>query len=90
MDDFAYLKNNDTLKKSFEEPAMNFTRLLAGNFTRTLPMCFQFANSWWTVNVSKLSQFNNSIGDYLLAFLFNLMGNALAFRSIFNEVKLDE
>ena len=89
LDDFAYLDNNDTLKKSWEEPVMNFTRLVAGNMTRSIPLCYQFGISVYTYNVQRFAQYNNNWGDFFLAFLFNQMGNALAFKSIIDEITLD-
>ena len=37
LDDTTYLNNNITLAPSFDHPLMNFTRLVAGNFTHTIP-----------------------------------------------------
>ena len=37
IDDFAYLINNSTERTSWEQPVMNFTRLLAGNMTHSVP-----------------------------------------------------
>lgn len=37
--------------------------------------------------VDKFAQFNNNIGDFLLAFLFNLMGRALQYKSIFDAIR---
>ena len=68
---------------------MNFTRALAGNFSRSFVMCYQFGNSWWEKTLARWSLFGNNVVDYLMAFLFNQMGNALAFKSIFTEIEQD-
>ena len=90
IDDFAYLGNNVTDMFSFEQPVMNFTRLLAGNFTKSIPTCYQFGISVYTYNVNRFAAYSNNWGNFFLAFLFNTMGNALAFKSIIDEITLDQ
>jgi len=43
----------------------------------------------YTYNVDRFAAYNNQWGDLALAFLFNTMGNALAYRSIIDEITLD-
>jgi hypothetical protein len=69
---------------------MNFTRALAGNFSQSFVKCYQFGNSFWVQSLARWNLFGNNAIDYLLAFLFNQMGNALSFKSIFTEIKQDE
>ena len=40
----------------------------------------------YAFGVEQYSQFNNKIGEFLISFLFNLMGNSLKFKSIFDAV----
>jgi hypothetical protein len=40
----------------------------------------------YSYGVNKFSQFNNNIGDFLLSFLFNMMGSALKFKSAFTAI----
>ena len=91
IDDYTYFQNNITLSKGvqWEAPFFNFTRAIAGNFSASIVECEQFAVNWWQYNVNKFAEFNNNVGDFLLSFLFNLMGNSLSFKSIFNEINDD-
>lgn len=68
---------------------MNLSRAIAGNFSTSYVECEQFGVSIYNYAVTKYQSFNNNIGDFLLAFLFNLMGNALKFKSIFQEIEDD-
>lgn len=69
---------------------MNLTRMLGGNFSSSWVDCSTFGYSFYLYWEAKYAEFNNNIGDFLLAFLFNLMGNSLRFRSIFNEIQNDQ
>lgn len=68
---------------------MNFTKALSGNFSTTFVECYQFGNNWWIDAYAKYVLFNRDIGSYLLAFLFNQMGNALNFKNIIDEINQD-
>lgn len=63
---------------------MNFSKAVAGNLTSSLVDCSTMASSAYDYGVTKYSQFGSSIGNFLLSFLFNLMGSALKFKSIFD------
>ena len=45
--------------------------------------------SVYQYNVDRFAAYNNNWGDLFIAFLFNAMGNALAFNSIIQEIELD-
>lgn len=74
---------------SSEEPIMNFTKMLAGNFSHSLVKCYQFLDSFYLVTVARWNLFNNNVIDYFIAFIFNQMGNALSFKSIFVAIEED-
>jgi hypothetical protein len=88
VDDIFYLMNNVTDFKieAFEAPIMNFTKMLAGNFSNALVDCQYMGDNVYSYGVNKFSQFNNNIGDFLLSFLFNMMGSALKFKSAFTAI----
>ena len=91
LDDYTYLQNNVTLSKGvqWEAPFFNFTRAIAGNFSSSIVQCEIFGVNWWEYNVEKFAEFDNNVGTFILSFLFNLMGNSLSFKSIFNEIQDD-
>jgi hypothetical protein len=91
VDDIFYLMNNvtDFTIEAFEAPVMNFTKLLAGNFSNALVDCQYMGDNVYSYGVNKFSQFNNNIGDFLLSFLFNMMGSALKFKSAFTAINDD-
>lgn len=90
-DDVFYLQNNvtDFTIEAFEAPVMNFTKMLAGNFSNALVDCEYMGTNIYAYGLNKFSQFNNNIGDFLLSFLFNMMGSALKFKSAFTAINDD-
>ncbi len=88
IDDVSYLYNNftDFSWKSFEAPIMNFTKAISGNFSSSFVDCYVMGTNAYTYSVNKYAQFNNNIGDFLLSFLFNTMGSALKYKSIFDTI----
>jgi hypothetical protein len=89
IDDTAYFQNNQTFENSWYDPILNFTAMISGNFSTSLLYCFEFGYSVYVTSETNFESFD-SIGDYFLAFLFNQMGNALAFESIFNDITADQ
>lgn len=81
FDDYAYFQNNltDYRREAWEAPIMNFTRALGGNFSYVPLYCYLMFNEIGDNAVTKFESFD-TLGDFFLAFLFNLMGNALRFR----------
>lgn len=76
MDDFVYLGNNYTLTQTTNGstwfgPVLNFTGILARNMDNILPNCYLTWGNAKSYAVTQFQQFNNSIGDVLLSFLFN-------------------
>ncbi len=70
IDDWAYLENNNTLRTSDLDPFINFTALVAGNFTESTLNCYLFGYSVYTVSTTQFQSFGN-VGNYALSFLFN-------------------
>jgi hypothetical protein len=88
IDDWAYLANNFTYRDVWYGPIVNFTGIISGNLSDASSNCYDFGISVYTVTKTSWSQFT-SVSDFMLAFLFNLMGNALAFSHIFDEIESD-
>jgi len=88
VDDFTYLRNNisDFSPKSWEAPIMNVSRAIAGNFSNVIINCEKMGENIYKYALDRYAKFNNDIGDFLLSFLFNLMGRALQFKSIFDTI----
>jgi hypothetical protein len=69
---------------------MNFTKALAGNFSKSFVVCYEFGQSFWVQSIARWSLFGSNVGTYLMSFLFNQMGNALSFKSIFTQITQDQ
>ena len=80
LDDWTYFQNNITDLSSWEAPVLNFTRAIGGNFSTVPINCKLFGDEYKTYTIDKYSGFNNKIGDIILAFVFNIMGNSLKFK----------
>jgi hypothetical protein len=82
LDDYSYFLNNltDFRRSAWEAPILNVSRAIGGNFSFIPLNCYLASASAWTSAVNKYNSFDNNVGNFLLAFLFNLMGNSLAFR----------
>ncbi len=91
IDDVFYLRNNitDFSWKSWEAPIMNITRAISGNWSSALVDCATMGQNAITYASTKYTQFGSNIGNFLMSFLFNLMGSALKFKSIFDEIQAD-
>ena len=89
IDDTAYFQNNITLRTSWSDPVLNFTAMIAGNFSDATVECYEFSYSMYTNSRTNFQLFG-SFGNWVLAFLFNQMGNALAFKSIFDDIAADQ
>jgi hypothetical protein len=68
---------------------MNATKAIAGNFSDAIVNCEKMAENIYTYSVTRFALFNNDITNFLLSFLFNLMGRALQFKSIFDAINND-
>ena len=68
---------------------MNISRAVAGNFSNVIINCEKMGENIYKYAVDRFAKFNNDIGDFLLSFLFNLMGRALQFKSIFDTIQDD-
>lgn len=88
VDDLTYFRNNisDFSSKSWEAPIMNISRAVAGNFSNVIINCEKMGENIYKYAIDRYAKFNNDIGDFLLSFLFNLMGRALQFKSIFDTI----
>jgi len=91
VDDFVYLRNNITDFKwsSWEAPIMNLSKSHSGNWSSALVDCATMGENAAEYAVTKYTQFGSSLGNFLFSFLFNLMGSALKFKSILDEIKAD-
>jgi hypothetical protein len=91
VDDIFYLQNNisDFSWKSWEAPIMNFTKAVAGNFSGGIVNCEVFAENAVTEFIKRYKTFNNRTTDFMLSFLFNIMGKSLNFKSIFDQIDYD-
>lgn len=96
LDGDAYLTNNITLhdkemeeglQTSFFPVVLNVTGLVAGPVADFFPNCYQFVNSVKDVEQARYTTFDNNIGEFFLAFLFNQMGNALNFQTKFERIE---
>lgn len=85
LDDYAYFQNNITLHTTWEEPMMNFTNAIGGNFSYVPHDCWAFMVQMYKHSRGKYKSFP-TIGDFFLAFLFNMMGNALAFNNAIAQI----
>lgn len=88
VDDWFYLQNNitDFTWTSWEAPIMNITKAIAGNFSNTIVNCEKMGENIYNYGKDRFAKFNNNIADFLLSFLFNLMGRSLQFKSIFDAI----
>lgn len=68
---------------------LNVSSAIAGNFSESVVQCELFTLSTYDYMIDKYNAFDNNIGDFLLAFIFNLMGQALKFKSIFEQIQDD-
>lgn len=68
---------------------MNLSKAIAGNFSGAIINCEKMAENIYKYALDRYSKFNNNIGDFLLSFLFNLMGRALQFKNIFDTINDD-
>ena len=88
IDDGCHFYNNYTSAAGtpqwFGDPLVNLTRMISTNVSEATNQCYLFGKDAYYYVLEVAIDFDNSIGDYLLAFLFNQMGNALAFKDIFD------
>jgi hypothetical protein len=91
VDDVFYFQNNisDFSIESWEAPFMNFSKLVAGNFSSSLTDCEVFVSNFIQFFLNRYEFFNNNVIDFFMAFLFNLMGKAVKIKNIFDEVNDD-
>lgn len=88
-DDWSYLKINISSKPDFIGPMLNFTGILARNFSYGIPYCYRFGVDVLEVEEERFDSYTGP-GDIAIAFLFNQMGNALEFQQAFENIKLDK
>lgn len=50
---------------------MNFTKALAGNFSNSFVVCYEFGQSFYVQTVARWTLFGNNVVTYLTSFLFN-------------------
>ena len=92
IDDTIYLLNNitDVTWRTFEAPVMNASKAIGGNFSFIPLNCYQAGNSFVTKTVTKFQSFDGVISDFFLAFLYNLMGNALKLKQALEDIANDQ
>lgn len=64
--------------------------MLARHMDNIAPNCYLWYTNGTTYFSNRFKQFNNSYGDLLMSFVFNLMGNALQFVTKFDNINLAE
>lgn len=84
-DDRAYLKNNRTLvaqepDEFWLHPLLNLTGMIGGPMSDIPLECYIFYKSIRETEAERWERFDRSWSNFFLAFLFNQMGNALAFQ----------
>lgn len=91
IDDLFYFRNNisDFQWQHWEAPMMNLSKAFTGNFGSAIVDCQLMGSNMISYGVEKYKLFNYDIGSFILAFLFNIMGNALTFKNIFDEIQKD-
>jgi len=91
VDDFFYLRNNisDFSWSSWEAPIMNLTKAIGGNFSNSVLNCEIFVENLIKEIISRYKTFNYNTADFLLSFLFNIMGKSLSFKSILDAINED-
>jgi len=75
---------------TYFDPYLNYTGAIAGPYADSLPTCHNFLFSIYDYESARFKTFGSSWGNFFLAFLFNQMGNALAFQTKFERIKDQE
>ena len=68
---------------------MNLTKAIGGNFSNGVLNCETFVENLITEVIDRYKTFNNNTADFLLSFLFNIMGKSLSFKSILDAINED-
>ena len=95
VDDVYYLDNNMTLvaKNATENlwhVYLNITHMIGGKGSEIPPQCYRFGNSVYKREDARWQRFGKDWGNFFLALLFNLMGNALNFQQRFANINENE
>jgi hypothetical protein len=87
-DDLFYLYNNisDFRLRSWEAPVMNITKIISGNIANGIYDCAVMYTSFIAFYKERFAFFKSDLGTFLLAFLFNMMGNAVKIQNILEEI----
>lgn len=72
---------------TYFEPYLNVTQVIAGPIADSLPNCYAFLYSIYSIEDTRFESFNKNWGDFFLAFLFNQMGHALTFQQKFKNIE---
>ncbi len=91
LDDISYFYNNitDYDKSSWEAPIMNFTKLTAGNFSSSILNCYNMYYSFNEFMMERWIIFREDLSNYILGYIFNLMGASLKMLNILKLIKED-
>ena len=91
IDDAAYLYNNvsDFTLKNWIGPVFNVSHMVAGNISSALVDCDTMTNNAITAFLAYYKAFTTPI-NFFESFLFNMMGNALKYKSIFTQITADQ
>lgn len=95
VDDAYYLDNNITLVNKNKTEDMwhvylNVTHMIGGKGSEIPPQCYRLGDSVYKREDARWQRFSQDWGNFFLALLFNLMGNALNFQQRFANVKENE
>jgi len=85
VDEWIYFENNYTYPSNWFDPVLNFTGFLNGHLSSSIPECYYFGKDVYYVTGGNLNGFS-SVGSYILAFVFNLLGGIRTVKDIFEGI----
>jgi hypothetical protein len=91
LDDLFYLYNNitDTTLENWEGPLLNFSGLIAKNFSQGITNCMTFVNGTYFYAIVRFAYFDNNLSSFLWGFLYGFLGNTLVIKNVFDTILKD-
>jgi hypothetical protein len=84
--DHAELRANGTHSTDWL-PFLNYTGTLFGPVANSLPNCYDFGYSLYSIENARFMTFNSNWGNFFLAFLFNQMANSASYQKKFERIQ---